>query len=209
MKIVDLTLPYSGQISGFSHSPARELSKDGWNATTLQIYSHAGTHMDAPIHFGVGDRTIDQFDVSDFVVDRVWVVDLTPVKDQTLLGIADLGEVANTLQNGDGLFLRTDWYQRLGTEAYRNKLPRIGEELAQWMVARGVSMLGVEAPSVADVNNLPEVTRIHQILLGNVIIVEGLGYLDQLQRAMVKVIALPLKIKDGDGAPCRVIAFEE
>jgi arylformamidase len=60
---------------------------------------------------------------------------------------------------------------------------------------------------VADVNNLPEVTLIHEILLDKIIIVEGLCNLDQLQTDLVTFIALPLKIKGGDGAPCRAIAI--
>jgi kynurenine formamidase len=63
---------------------------------------------------------------------------------------------------------------------------------------------------VADVNDLPEVTRIHEILLGgNVIIIEGLTNLGNIKRELVDLIALPLKIAQGDGAPARVIALEE
>ena len=68
----------------------------------------------------------------------------------------------------------------------------------------------MEPPSIADVLDLDEVTKIHQILLGgDIIIVEGLTNLEALKREMVKLIALPLKIKNGDGAPARVIAIEE
>ena len=71
-------------------------------------------------------------------------------------------------------------------------------------------MLGVETPSIADVNNLPEVTLIHKILLGGgVNIVEGLTNLDALAPGeKVFFAALPLKIAGGDGCPCRAFAFE-
>ena len=71
-------------------------------------------------------------------------------------------------------------------------------------------MLGVEPPSVADVNNLEEVTRIHRILLeGGVVIVEGLANLSALTKPKVTLIALPLKIAAGDGAPARAVAIED
>jgi kynurenine formamidase len=93
---------------------------------------------------------------------------------------------------------------------YRDGLPRVSEELARWCVQRQVRMLGVEAPSVADVNNLAEVTLIHQILLGGgVIIVEGLTNLAALQRDRVYFGAVPLKIAGGDGSPCRAFAIED
>jgi kynurenine formamidase len=67
-----------------------------------------------------------------------------------------------------------------------------------------------EPSSVDDVNNLEEVTKIHEILLsGGVIIIEGLTNLSNIKRELVDLIALPLKIAQGDGAPTRVIALEE
>jgi len=69
-------------------------------------------------------------------------------------------------------------------------------------------MVGVEPPSVADVNDLAAVTEVHQILLGGkVIIVEGLTNLDQLEGESCTFGAMPLKIADGDGAPCRAFAI--
>ena len=59
-RIIDLTIPLENGLRGMSIEPARTLEKDGWNAMTLHLYSHCGTHMDAPIHFGVSDHTIDQ-----------------------------------------------------------------------------------------------------------------------------------------------------
>jgi len=41
------------------------------------------------------------------------------------------------------------------------------------------------------------------------VLVEGLCNLEQIKKPKVKVIALPLKIEGGDGAPARVIAIED
>jgi arylformamidase len=210
MKLIDLTMPYDDNIAGFSSEPARTVERDGWNARTLHIYSHAGTHMDAPFHFGVSDETIDEYPLSKFFSNRAWVVDLSQIEPKALIFVKDLGKIATEFQIGDSLLLRTDWSKRLGTAGYRNDLPRISEELANWLVEWKVQILGVEPPSVADVNNLAEVTTIHHILLrGGVVIVEGLTNLDSLTKPYVQLLAFPLKIKKGDGAPCRVIAIEK
>ena len=74
-RIIDLTLPLENGLRGVSIEPARTLEKDGWNATTLHLYSHCGTHMDAPTHFGVSDQTIDQIPL-DRCMGPAWVVDL-------------------------------------------------------------------------------------------------------------------------------------
>jgi kynurenine formamidase len=76
-------------------------------------------------------------------------------------------------------------------------------------VAKRVNILGVEPPSVADVNNLEELTRIHKTLLGaNITIVEGLANLSALTQEKVFFVAAPLKIEGGDGCPCRAFALE-
>lgn len=207
--MIDLSLPYQEGIAGYDYSIARRVEKDGWNARYLQLYSHAGTHMDAPLHFGLTSGTIDDF-LPNQLLGAAWVVEIPIHQSQQLITVADLGTIPEKFKAGDSLLLRTGWSQYVQQIKYRDELPRISEELALWCVEHQVKMLGVEPPSVADVNNLEEVTNIHLILLkGQVIIIEGLTHLDQIQREKVLLIALPLKIKGGDGAPARVIALEE
>lgn len=207
--IVDLTTAYANNISGFSSVVAKTKMKDGWNATSLQIYSHAGTHMDAPWHFEVTEEFIDEIPVERFI-SKAYVVSIEVEQSKQLVTVADFLTIENYLQPGESIILKTGWSKNLGTDKYRSELPRISKEAAEWLVSKKVNMLAVESPSVADVNNLPEVTLIHQILLGgNIIIVEGICNTESLTANMVQLIALPLKILKGDGAPARVIAIQE
>lgn len=203
---IDLTLRLTPTLAGVATRPARRLETDGWNALTLELYSHCGTHIDAPLHFGVPGPTIDDLPLPK-LMGPAWRVSLPALPEGYLIQVDDLGPAATGLQPGEGLLLHTDWSERLGTPAYRDGLPRISEELAHWCVAHRVNFLGVEPPSIANVNDLPEVTRIHRILLaGQVTIIEGLCQLHRLHSQRVYVIALPLRIGGGDGAPARVIA---
>lgn len=207
--IWDLTIPYAKGMKGYDYEIARTVGRDGWNARTLHLYSHEGTHMDAPYHFGVSEETIDLFQPSQ-LMGQAWLAKITIHQPNQLLTIEDLGQIAHLFEAGDSLLIRTDWNKFLGQDKYRTELPRISQPLAEWCVDHKVKILGVEPPSVADVNNLEEVTKIHHILFkGNVIIVEGLTNLASIQKNKVYLIALPLKIKGGDGAPARVLAFEE
>ena len=63
MRIIDLSLPIDDQMRGVAIRSARRLEDDGWNATTLELYSHAGTHMDAPRHFLPDGATLDRQDL--------------------------------------------------------------------------------------------------------------------------------------------------
>ncbi|MBM4029381.1 MAG: cyclase family protein [Planctomycetes bacterium] len=227
-RIIDLTLPLEPGLRGVAIEPAKTLEKDGWNATTLHLYSHCGTHMDAPTHFAVSDQTIDQIPLERcmgpaWVVDPVCRVGLAPPQsalqesvgqappyERTSIRVADLGQTADKVREGDGLLLRTGWSKQAHEPSYRDELPRVSLELAQWCVAKKIRILGVEPPSVADVNNAEELTAVHRVLLqGGVIIVEGLANLDQIRCQKVTFMAFPLKIAGGDGAPVRAFAVEE
>ena len=208
MRLINLSLTISPELAGVEFQPAKILDKDGWNAKTLSMYSHSGTHVDSPLHFGVSNVGLDQMSLEKFMA-YTWVVDCTQIESKGLLEVDHLKQVADIVQIGDGLIFKTNWSHKLGTEAYRNDLPRISESLAQWIVEKGVSLIGVEPPSVADVNSKEELTRIHQILLaGGVTIVEGLTNLEAITMDKVLFLAFPLKIKDGDGSPVRAVAIE-
>lgn len=208
-KFIDLSLVYHSKMRGVNLEQSKTLSEDGWNAKTLHLYSHSGTHMDAPWHFEVGSDTIDQTPLSK-CIGQAWVIKLEGIEPKAFIYSDDLKGVKEKVQKGDSLLLHTGWSRyKDNPKIYRDELPRISQELAEWCQNKQINMLGVEPPSVADVNNLPEVTKIHQILLGaNITIIEGITGLEQIQHDQVLLIALPIRILEGDGAPARVIAIE-
>ena len=79
MRIIDLTLPISNNMPGVDITTAKQLEVDGWNATTLSLYSHCGTHMDAPRHFLPAGDTLDQQNL-EVVIGEARVVDVTPTE---------------------------------------------------------------------------------------------------------------------------------
>ena len=207
-RVVDLSLPVDAQLPNANVTPFKSIATDGWNATTLTLYSHCGTHMDAPRHFLDDGATLEQQDLS-VCCGPARVINLAPVEPSELITIERFVSAAGKVDSGERLLLRTDWHKTFGTPAYRNQLPRISRELAEWFVEQGVALIGVEPPSVADVNDMKELTDVHQTLFrGSVLIVEGLANLDQLSQTTVEFIALPLNIVGGDGCPVRAVAIE-
>jgi len=208
-RLIDLTLTLRHGMRGVEFETARTVERDGWNARMLHLFSHAGTHMDAQTHFAAGPESIDQVPLAR-CLGPAWVVNLDTIEPKALITCAHLAEVTERFQAGESLLLRTGWSRHVDNpQYYRDYFPRISEELARWCAEKKVRMLGVEPPSVADVSNREELTRIHGILLGGgVTIVEGLANLDALREPRVWLAALPLKIDGGDGCPCRAFAIE-
>ena len=207
-RIVDLTLRLSQGMRGVEFTTSRRLETDGWNARTLHLYSHAGTHADAPAHFLPGGKTLDELSL-EYWIGPAWVVDLTFLEPRQLIVPEHLEPWADRIVEGNRLLLRTGWSRHFGQDDYRTHFPRVSVELSRWLVERHVSLIGVDTPSVADVDNREELTAVHRTLLaGGIVIVEDLTNLDQLRAERVQFIVLPLKIEAGDGAPARAIAIE-
>lgn len=207
-RIIDLTLTFQDGMRGVSFETACTVKEHGWNATNYHLYSHAGTHLDAPIHYGVNEKTVVDIPLERCMCEA-WVADLGEVAPKALIGLNDLGDIPKKIQPGQGLLLKTGWSARVEEETYRNALPRVSEELALWCASRKLPMLGVEPPAVADPFNREEITHIHQILLkADVVIVEGLCNLEALTQPKVMFFALPIKVP-GDGAPVRAFAMED
>lgn len=209
MRYIDLTLTLKEEMPGVRFETAKTREKDGWNARNLHLYSHVGTHIDAPIHYEVSDKTIDDYPPERFFT-TCYVVDLEGISAGKEISVADLGDNVHKVKSGEGLLFKTGWSRFLGTDQYRNALPGISKELAHWCAEKGITVVGVEPPSVADVNNIPLVSEIHTILLeADILIIEGLSNLDKISQQKIQLVALPLKIDKGDGSPCRAIAIEK
>ena len=210
-RIVDLTLSLFDGIRGLHAEQKTTIADVGYNTTTLHLYSHAGTHMDAPLHFVDGGDPIDTVDL-DVCMGPAAVIDLSHAEPNDLIAVADLLPHAERVERGARLLLRTDWSLHQDRDDFRTHMPRVSPELARWLVAREIALLGVETPSVASVRPemQAELTEVHQTLLeGGVVIVEGMVNLHELRRETVELIVLPLKIRGCDGSPVRAVAVED
>ncbi|NIR26627.1 MAG: cyclase family protein [Gammaproteobacteria bacterium] len=206
-RIIDLSLPVYHGMRGVEIQPNTAYDQDGFNTTRLHLYSHAGTHMDAPLHFLNGARTMDQLELNK-CVGPARVIDLSSKDPNGLITVADLSAYAAKIGPGSRLLLRTDWDLHVDQPDYRTSFPRISVELAAWLAERGVWLVGVEMPSVAALGDYEELRTVHQTLLrAEIVIVECLANLRELPEE-VFFIATPLKIQGGDGCPVRAIAIE-
>ena len=208
-RIVDLTLTTRPGMRGVDFEVNSTIAGKGWNTTVLHLYSHAGTHLDAPRHFIDQGETLEELALEK-CVGPAYVIDLTFVKARDLITVEHLAPYAAKVGPGARLLLKTGWSAHADSPDYRTHLPRVSLPLAEWLAERKIALLGVEPPSVADVNNKEELISVHRALLGaGVVIVEGLANLEALQQDEVTFIALPLKLEGGDGSPVRAIAIEE
>ena len=207
MQPIDLTLTAYHGMRGVEITPKTRIQAEGFNTSTYHLYSHAGTHMDAPLHFVAGGRTIDHLALEKCIGPAL-VVDLSHLPPNSLITLDDLGDAAASIGAGSRVLLRTDWSDHAALEDYRTHFPRISLPLANWFAAQGIWLIGLETPSVASLLDKEELTTVHQALLNaEIVIVESLANLRLLERE-ITFIALPLKIDGGDGSPVRAVALQ-
>ena len=207
-RIIDLSLPFRDGDAGVSIQPHATFAEKGYKTSDLALYSHAGTHLDAPEHWMEGGRTVDALDLQK-CIGPATVIDLTHKPPDSQIMVDDLAMHAAQIVLGARLLLRTDWDLHADRDDYRTRFPRLSLSVAEWLAGRGVWLIGLETPSVASLTNRVELRDVHRALLSReVVIVESLANLRAITRRQVHFIALPLRLVGCDGSPVRAVAIE-
>lgn len=209
MPIYDLTHRIENRMPEYPGDPVPQLYpvpdiEPPWRVSRIVLGSHTGTHMDAPCHCIPGGKSIDQYEVDRFMLPGL-ALEIPDLQDGQPIE-ADL--LANALSDppaGGAVVIRTGWSRYWGSERYWNH-PFLTGKAAEALVAKGVSLVGIDVPSVDSSSG--DGSLAHQILLGNdVLIVENLR-LDQIQPGRRYQFAfLPLPLAELDGSPIRAIAW--
>jgi kynurenine formamidase len=229
-KIVDLTYSFDENTIYWPTSKPFTWEKEAWGRSegfwyTAGRYSaseHGGTHLDAPIHFGEGGQTVDRIPPERLVGDAV-VIDISAAcaKDPDYLltarDVADWEALHGRLPDHSIVLVRTGWgrfwsdrKKYLGTDKPLDvsnlHFPGISHEAAELLVQRKVDAVGIDTASLDRGSSRDFLA--HQTLNGaNVYGLENVANLDKLPAKGATVIALPMKIGGGTGAPARIIAL--
>ncbi|MGD9906467.1 MAG: cyclase family protein [Vicinamibacterales bacterium] len=186
---------------------------------------HGGTHLDAPVHFARGAQTVDQVPL-DRLIGEAYVVDVTAAAAADAdyqVTIADLerAEAAHgPIPPTAILLLRTGFSTRwpdaaryLGTAergdaaARQLHFPGLHPEAARWLVAnRPVKAVGIDTASI-DYGQSSLFESHRALYAQNIPGFENLTGLDRLPARGATLIALPMKIGGGSGAPLRAVAI--
>jgi kynurenine formamidase len=186
---------------------------------------HGGTHLDAPVHFVRGARSVDQIPIEQFVGDA-YVVDVTAAAAADTdyqVSIEDLMNVERSqgpMPSGAIVLLRTGYSRRwpdaaayLGT-AERGQaavaalhFPGLHPDAARWLVAnRAIKAIGIDTASIDFGQST--LYESHRVLFErNIPAFENLTGLEALPATGAVIVALPMKIGRGSGAPLRAIAI--
>ena len=231
-QLVDLSHAYDQQTIFWPTAEGFRLHKDAEGVTPAGYYysancfstaEHGGTHLDAPVHFAEGRQSVDEIPLQRFFGPAV-VVDVTTASEGSAdyqVTVDDLtrAEAADGAITADAIvLLRTGYSSRwpdaaryLGTAERgagavpKLHFPGLHPDAAKWRVATAVRAVGIDTASID--YGQSTLFESHRILYeANIPAFENLTALDRLPARGAFIVALPMKIADGTGAPLRAVA---
>lgn len=211
MKVTDLTHIIHSDMPVFpgTEQPifekANTLERDGFQEAKITMYSHTGTHIDAPAHMLSDGPYLDNLDVEHFIGNAI-IVDFSNEKTE-LINISSLKVYEEKIKNAEFVIIKTGWSKYWGHEKYYEDFPSLSEESAKWLSEFNLKGIGIDAISI---DNMKSTTfTVHKVLMQkNIIIIENLTNLDSIRSEYFILSIMPLKNKNADGSPVRAISIE-
>ncbi|MBR0535377.1 MAG: cyclase family protein [Clostridia bacterium] len=194
MEIIDIsrdllkTPVYPGDPEGYVDPITSIKAGDRYNLNSIYTCLHAATHIDAPLHFIEGGKSIDQF-AQDVFIGECVVVEAPP---GPITGA--FAEDNFPWQNCERLLIKG------------NGLSYLMESSAYYIVDSGVKLLGTDSQTIG--NGTSNALIHNAILSADIPIIEGLDLTD-VEPGRYFLMAQPLKVSQVEAAPCRAVLVKD
>jgi arylformamidase len=204
---IDISIPLRDKMVHWPGDPEPEIVRlkdrnagDPYSMMDLHIVNHAGTHIDAPLHFIAGGGTIDEMPLN-ATVGRARVIEIKNREKITAEEIAPY-----KIRRGERILFKT----RNSDECYRTDefaedYVYLSTEVARYLADRSVRAVGLDYLSVGTIRDGKNLRDTHEILLdAGVYIIESIN-LAGVKPGRYELVCLPLLLEKGDGSPARAI----
>lgn len=177
---------------------------DRVTGSTWELNTHHGTHLDAPSHVRLDGADIEGVDLASSLGPCV----LVEIEGRDNVTRSDLEDHADELEGHTRVLIKTSNSERIrGETEFRSDYVALDPSAATYLVELGYRLVGVDYQSVDDFDTLMEEERspVHDILLGNgCLVLEGTD-LRQAAPGEYVLLALPLRLQQGEGSPVRAV----
>lgn len=213
MRPIDLTMSISPLLPTFPGSPKPQfiqwesMNRAGYNLELIFLSTHTGTHLDAPYHFAKKGRKVHQISLNR-LIQRATLMRIPKLEDQCITKdeIVSFEGQHGSITKGATIIFNTGWSKSINRPTYFKKNPGISMDAAQYIVARGANMVGIDSPSID--SGAADAFPAHNILAENdILILENLINLEKICRTRFDLVVLPLKLHGATGSPIRAIAL--
>lgn len=191
-------------------SRSRSIAKgDCANNMEFKASNHIGTHFDFPLHFDGNGKSAVGYNPQDFIFKKIalYWLEISPGK---LVDISCLEKLPKP-EDADLCLIRTGASLYRETDTYWQNGPGLACDLANWLRGhfKNLRAVGIDFISVSSFGARDIGRKVHKEFLCHerpLLIIEDADFSSLQNTIPTSVIALPLRIEDGDGAPCTIIA---
>ena len=215
MKIWDISRTLSNDFAEwpgdepFRYRVTNEIAKGASvNLGAIAMSVHNGTHADARFHFEMNGAPIEKASL-EIYLGRATVVDLSETFFQStekhLITREDLRPHAEEIAATSRLLVKTGRWS--DSTVFPNRIPVIAADVPAWLQKNGVKLLGVDLPSMDELDS-KSLQNHHALARAGIAIIESLD-LSDVAPGIYNFAALPLKIAGADGAPVRAVLWRD
>jgi arylformamidase len=215
MKIWDISRTLSNDFAEwpgdepFRYRVTSEIAKGASvNLAAIGMSLHNGTHADARFHFDINGDSIEKAPL-DIYLGPATVVDLAEAfsnaAEKHLITREDLRPHAEDIAATSRLLLKTGRWS--DSTLFPKKIPVIAADVPAWLQKNGVKLLGVDLPSMDELDS-KSLQNHHALAEAGIAIIESLDLKD-VAPGIYNLAALPLKIAGADGAPLRAVLWRD
>ena len=209
-KIIDLTHPISEGMPVYPGTEPPVLKTEctiediGFLEKKITLFSHTGTHMDAPAHLIKNAKTLDKLPTSQFY-GRALLLDLTNING-SIIELKDIESYKDEIKNVEFVVLFTGWSTYWGSNKYFESYPVLSFEAAGWLSEFGLKGIGLDTISADNIDTVEY--EVHKSFLEkNTVIIENLTNLSKLSGNNFIFSCFPMSFKDADGSPIRAVGI--
>lgn len=173
---------------------------DTANVSRIDLGSHTGTHVDAPLHFMDGGAGVDELPL-DALIGPARLIAF----DDDVMAVGEAELRRHDLRGVTRLLIRTrnSAWLASGDPEFHRDFTHVAPDAAAHLVSLGVRLVGVDYLSVEQFHSPHH--RTHRTLLENgVVIVEGM-VLSEPPPGDYELYCLPMLLAGLDGAPARAV----
>jgi len=202
MKFFDATYPLSKKTVPWPGDTrfVRKENKGTAIVSKLIMSSHTGTHIDAPKHFVFNKGGVDAIALEKLVGPaRVVQINSFP-----LITLADIKKIRP--KKGGRLLFKTRNQKLVNKNRFYSDYASLSLEAARYLASLPINLVGIDYFGI-EAKSAPG-HPVHKTLLKkDIVIIEGLN-LENIKPGRYQMAALPLKLKDSDGSPARVVLWK-
>ena len=208
--ILNNDTPAYGGGTGFSVTTDKDIDKgDSCNTVTLQLSNHIGSHVDAPKHFVSKGMCIDEYKAEEWVFNKPIFIDVSSSDADIIDANIIESYLDDSIKDADFVMIQTGAEKYRFEQRYWQASPAFSPDISEFLISRFPSFkaIGIDTISISSYAHRELGREAHKQFLGSGIrIFEDLSFCEISSFTNIKkVIALPLRFSNADGAPTTLI----